>query len=385
MKTETPLSQSENFSAETNAEMLGKTEQRLLSLDVFRGADMLCIIGLDALAYAFANAFPEQAFFAEAARQFSHKPWDGLALYDCVFPAFVFISGVAMVFSFEKKRERGESVFGIAVSLLRRAIVLIALGAILQGALLFDFSGTRFASVLGLIGTANAIGGLLALFLKTPRKILAAVATLCAIVSCAQFFGGDFTPQGSVNAKLDAIFLPGKFHNGNYDPEGILCVVSASVSVLLGYLAGLFLVGKRARGERARLRTAGTLAGIGAGLFVVANVAGIFYPVIKNIWTQTFVFSAAGASLVAFAVFYALFDVLKFEKAAFIFKIIGVNALAIYVLQWIFPFDALAELLFGGIAGFSVNGSGIVLAAGALALKLALLYWLNARKIFIKI
>ena len=360
-----------------------QSAERLLSLDAFRGADMLCILGLDTLAYALANAFPQNGIFREAALQFGHKAWEGLALYDCIFPAFVFISGMAMAFSFEKKHERGAGNARVALSLLRRAVILVAIGAILQGALSFHFSETRWASVLGLIGIANALGGLLALFLKTPKRIALALFALAGTLSAAQFLGGDFTPQGSVNAKLDAWLLPGKFHYGNYDPEGILCVVSASVAVLAGYLTGHFLVSRNK--ERASWKTAGTLAAIGAGTLVFAYSAGTFYPIIKNIWTQTFVFAAVGWSLLAFSVFYVLFDVLKSEKLAFFFKVIGVNAIAIYVLQWIFPFRNLSALLFGGAAELSGNAAGIVLAVGAIALKWFFLLWLFRRKIFFKI
>ena len=103
-----------------------QSAERLLSLDAFRGADMLCILGLDTLAYALANAFPQNGIFREAALQFGHKAWEGLALYDCIFPAFVFISGMAMAFSFEKKHERGAGNARVALSLLRRAVILCA-------------------------------------------------------------------------------------------------------------------------------------------------------------------------------------------------------------------------------------------------------------------
>lgn len=357
--------------------------ERLLSLDAFRGADMLCILGLDTLAYATAAVFPQNEFFRTTALQFGHKTWDGLALYDCIFPAFVFISGMAMAFSFEKKRERGNGIAGIMISLFRRAFILVALGAILQGALSFHFSETRWASVLGLIGIANAIGGLFALLLKTPKRIAIAMFTLAGTLTATQFLGGDFTPDGSVNAKLDAYLLPGKLHGGTYDPEGVLCVVSASVAVLAGYLSGLFLVSKKP--ESATWKTAGKLAVIGAGTLLIAYATGTFYPIVKNMWTQTFVFAAVGWSLLVFSVFYVLFDVLKAEKLAFFFKIIGINAIAIYVLQWIFPFRNLSALLFGGVAELSGNYSAIVLALGAIALKWLFLLWLFRRKIFFKI
>lgn len=79
---------------------------RLHSLDALRGLDMLIILGLDALVLLLASRNPESAFLQEAARQMTHARWEGLHLYDLVFPVFVFISGVSMSFSLGKLHQR---------------------------------------------------------------------------------------------------------------------------------------------------------------------------------------------------------------------------------------------------------------------------------------
>ncbi len=357
-------------------------EGRLLSLDAISGAVILCFIGLVAFAHTLGNVFSGNALCETLARQFSHTPWEGLTAYDIVFPAFVFISGVAMSFSFEKRRRAGVGNLGMAGTLLCRALILIALGAILQGALTFDFAGTRWASVLGLIGGANLLGGLIALFLKTPQKIALATIGVSLCLAAVQILGGDFTPAGTLNAKLDALLLPGKFYCDGFDPEGIFCVFSASVPVLVGYTVGLLL---QARNEASGAKTSLALAGAGALAVCAALVAGGFYPIVKNIWTQTFVWAATGWSALVFAAFYWFFDVLKAGKVAFFFKVIGVNALAIYVLQWIFPFENLSALLFSGVGSLCGNAGALVVVAGAIALKWLLLYRLSRRGIFYKI
>lgn len=75
---------------------------RLHSLDALRGLDMLIILGLDALILLLASRNPENGFLQEAARQMTHARWEGLHLYDLVFPVFVFISGASMSFSLAK-------------------------------------------------------------------------------------------------------------------------------------------------------------------------------------------------------------------------------------------------------------------------------------------
>lgn len=355
---------------------------RLLSLDALRGADMLCIIGLDAFFYQLYRAFPQSGTAQFLARQFGHKAWEGLAIYDIIFPLFVFVSGAAMAFSLEKKRSRGESPARQIAELFRRGLVLTLIGFILQGGFSFNFSEVRFASVLALIGLANAIGGSVAVILKSWKKVLTGTLCLSGIVTLLQIFGGDFTPENSLNAKLDRAWLPGKLHDGIFDPEGILCVVSASVSVLFGFLAGTLVRTETVKNFQKPfyLAFAGTVL---LGIAWLADTSG--YPIIKKLWTQSFVFAAGGWSLIAFAIFYGIFDVCRLGKLAFFFRIIGVNALAIYVLQWLVNFAPISNLLFGGIASLCGNAAPVVLASGVILLKWLLLYWLNRKAIFLKI
>ena len=354
--------------------------QRLESLDALRGLDMLCIIGLDALVYAIYAVAPGDTTRMLAA-QFGHKDWSGLALYDLIFPLFVFISGVAMAFSLEAKRSRGVSDFRQMLSLLRRAALLVFIGFVLQGGLSLNYADARVASVLALIGISNAIGGTLAVLLKSPKKILIALGIIAGSVTLAQCFGGGFSPGNALNAKIDRALLPGKLYGGIFDPEGLLCLVSASVSVLFGYLAGCLV----RSGEKPFLKPL-LLVCTGAALLAVAFLADYAgYPIIKKLWTQSFVFAAAGWSFIAFALFYTLFDLLPLKALAFPLRVIGVNALAIYVLQWIFPFGSLSALLFGRGATLCGASAPIILVSGALLLKWLLLYGLNRRMIYFKI
>lgn len=353
---------------------------RLESLDALRGLDMLCILGLDAFFYAL-YAFNPGETTLWLAQQFGHKAWAGLAVYDLIFPLFVFISGAAMAFSLEKKRSRGVSETRQIAEFFRRGLLLAFIGFVLQGGLSFNFAATRFASVLALIGLSNAIGGTLAILLKSPKRILIALFAISGTIALAQFLGGDFTPENSVNAKIDRALLPGKMHDGIFDPEGILCIVSASVSVLFGYFAGTLV-----RSPIKKLLKPILLAGAGALLLGIAFLTDLSgYPIIKKLWTQSFVFAAAGWSLIAFALFYALFDVLPLKRLAFPLRIIGVNALAIYILQWVFPFDNISRLLFGGTAELCGNAASLVLVSGSILLKWLFLYWLNRRAVYFKI
>lgn len=224
------------------------------------------------------------------------------------------------------------------------------------------------------------------MLLRTPLRILAGTIALSAALAALQLLGGDFTPENSLNAKLDRLLLPGKLHGGIFDPEGILCVAGATVSVLFGFLAGTLLRAK----NLAPSRKIALLVSAGAALLLVAwgaDAAGL--PVVKKLWTQSFVFAAAGWSALLLALFHLLFDVLSgvpaLRAVAYCFRVVGANALAIYALQWVFDFSEPSRLLFGGVANFFGNASPLVLIAGAILLKWLLLRELERRKIFIKI
>ena len=127
--------------------------QRLLSLDTLRGFDMLFIMGGDAFFLCLGALLPG-TIFADFAQQMGHKAWDGFALYDLIFPLFLFIAGVSFPFSLAKSRSVGESEQKTMLRILRRGLTLVVLGIVYNGLLSFDFENLRVASVLGRIGLA---------------------------------------------------------------------------------------------------------------------------------------------------------------------------------------------------------------------------------------
>ena len=83
------------------------SQDRLHSLDALRGMDMLLIIGLDSLLRSVSLAFLPESLSGEVWRQLGHCSWEGLTLYDLIFPIFVFISGASMYFSLTRAAEKG--------------------------------------------------------------------------------------------------------------------------------------------------------------------------------------------------------------------------------------------------------------------------------------
>ena len=129
------------------------TSERLYSLDILRGFDMFWITGG---AYLFAQLATSTnwAFFKAISHQLEHREWTGFAMWDLVFPLFMFIAGVAIPYALLAKREKGISKSVLYKKVTRRLILLVVLGYVYNGILRLDFENMRYASVLGQIGFA---------------------------------------------------------------------------------------------------------------------------------------------------------------------------------------------------------------------------------------
>lgn len=146
----------------------------------------------------------------------THARWEGLHLYDLVFPVFVFISGASMSFSLAKYT--GTSIAPGLFHLWKRAFGLAFLGLLVNGTLTWTES-MRYASVLGLIGFSCAIAGTCILLCRRTGAVASAAGFILVLITLLQFTCGNFTPDGSVNSWVDRHWLPGRLHGGVFDPE----------------------------------------------------------------------------------------------------------------------------------------------------------------------
>lgn len=334
---------------------------RLASPDILRGSDMLIIIGLDALIICLSGLFPASDFMQEAKRQMHHATWEGLRIYDMVFPIFVFVAGIGLHLS----QQRSAAGTGRRLlKLWRRAVVLTVLGWAVNGAIVWDPAHMRYASVLGLIGISGALAGTLLLLIRDTRVLIAVTLIILGSVWSAQHFCGDITPAGCVNALLDSRYLPGILHNGSYDPEGLLCIVSATALTLGGVLCGRLITGTQTAAVRVVLMLA-----VGIGLIA----GGMFGHCIKNIWTPSFVLLTAGTGFILMGILHLTADVWGLSRWAAPLRVIGRNALLIYLIVQLLPVRGLTEHLFGGTVNLLLPAEWHASAVSALVL---LLLWL---------
>ena len=229
----------------------------------------------------------------------------------------MFISGVAIPFSLLAKAEGGAPRAGTYGKLVKRALILVLLGIIYNGFLKTGPAAARYPSVLGQIGLAYLFAGLIMLNVKSLKGRIGAVLAILGGYSAVQLLvpvpgvgAGVLTPAGTINGFVDRLLVPGRLYDGVFDPEGVLCVLSAVSVTLMGGIAGVILRSEKGSGYR----KAGILALAGIGLAGAGFGLGRWYPIIKKAWTATFDMYAAGLSFLLLALFYLVVDVWKLRK-----------------------------------------------------------------------
>ncbi len=359
---------------------------RLLSLDALRGFDMFWIIGADALVEGL-KKISDGGPIRLLADQLSHVGWAGFHFEDLIFPLFVFIVGVSLVFSLTKTIEQSGR-HAAVTRILRRALILYFLGVLSYGGLSTPFAEIRLLGVLQRIALCYLGAGLLFCYLK-PKALVAVCAGLLvgywALMSFVPVPGhgaGNFAEGMNLANYVDQQFLPLRKWDGDHDPEGILSTLPAIASCLLGVFAGLLLRNPALPDPKKmkRLMVAG-IAGVAAGWLWHLN-----FPVIKKIWTSSFVLVAGGYSCLLLAAFYQVIDVWKWRKWAMPLVWIGANPITIYLGMEVIQFDKIARLFVGGEAnGWFGRYGQLVLALTTLVFVLLFLRFLYRRKIFLRV
>ncbi|HEX3626483.1 MAG TPA: DUF5009 domain-containing protein [Verrucomicrobiae bacterium] len=423
--------------------------QRLVSLDALRGFDMFWILGADAFVVAL-NKLGHCAPTQFLATQLSHCEWQGLHFYDLIFPLFVFIMGVSTVFSLTRiiqTQGRGAAVMRI----VRRSVLLFVLALIYSGGFTNPWPDLRLMGVLNRIALCYFFGGLLFCFLP-PRALMGVAAALLvgywgmmkyipirdiqmkpdALAQLAQQQGkpqlaGQFhaihdydnNPSAVKNSPVmaaaremylsttnmvkgkyemgynvcnhyDFEHLPGRLYNSFWDPEGLLSTIPAIATGLFGIFAGLFLMNKAVPDERKVF----WLFFMGIAGVVLGYVWGLQFPVIKKIWTSSYVLMAGGYSAMLLGAFYWIVDVKKWQLWCRPFVWVGMNPITLYMVSNLTGgegYRLMARRLAGGPVLEYLNthvaqGFGDVVVS---LVSIGLFFWLAGfmyrRKIFLRL
>lgn len=367
---------------------------RIASVDALRGFDMFWIIGADALFYALNKLAggDGKSVVGFLATQLDHVQWEGFRFYDLIFPMFVFIVGVSIVFAMSRRVAEG-GLGAAAAQIFRRAAILYLFGLFTYDGVAGGWEKVRLLGVLQRIALCYLFTALAFLYLK-PRALVGLCAglligywALLTFVPVPGVGAGDFAEGKNLANYIDKEYLPLFKWDGDHDPEGLLSTLPAIGSCLLGVFAGMLLL----RGEIDDRKKVRILLAAGAISVVLGFLWGIQFPVVKKIWTSSFVLVAGGFSAMLLGVFYLLIDVKKKDWWATPFMWIGTNAITIYMLVHVVDLPKLAERVVGGpIKGWFDTaikpGFGdLVIAGVALAAAVWFCRFLYRRRIFLKV
>jgi len=363
---------------------------RLMSIDALRGFDMFWIVGGGALVQALCKAFPNGESFW-LFQQFTHVAWSGLHFYDLIFPVFLFIAGLSYPFSHAGQLARGESAWAMHRKVFVRMLTLMALGCVYNGILHFDahkLATFRYASVLGKIGLAWGIAALIYLHTTWRSRLVWCAAGLVGYMALLTVVAPD-APAGASATSLEGCFVgyldrrftPGLLYCNNLlEPSGPFVSFFGFATALFGMAAGDLVRSPRFAPTRKAL----LLALAGGGSLALGLVVSTFCPIVKMLWTPSFSLIASGCGFLAFAMFYYIVDVRGWQRWCFAFRLIGMNAIAIYMLRKFVNMWQTGQFLFGAVASLAGSFGPAVVSAGIIVLELWILNLLYKNKIFFK-
>ena len=373
--------------------MTGSTDspkpQRLISLDALRGFDMFWIIGGAGMVVAFIDmlGFPD-SWVEALGIQMTHVDWEGFRFFDLIFPLFVFISGVTVPYSVLSKKAKGVPVKDLQWGIIKRSVIIVLIGLSFS---FFNFSleGLRLYTVLWMIGMSYLIGASLNLHIENWKHKLILFFGVLILYHLVIYYlpypgkGDSITPENNIAAWLDRNLITTNLYREVYDPEGTIRIFTGG---MLGMLGGM--VGQRIKSFKTPdLRCGIELLVAGFACLLLGWIWSFAFPIIKDLWSPSFILWAGGWSFLLLSLFYTVMDVWGLRWLGWAFVPIGMNSIAIYASQWWVPLDASRDFFFEDFAELFSNEAtqNFILFGGLVLIQWLILYWLYRKKIFFRV
>jgi predicted acyltransferase len=313
--------------------------RRLVSLDVFRGITIAGMVLVN-----------NPGSWEHIYWPLEHARWEGWTPTDLVFPFFLFIVGVSIALAFANRIESGGSRRDLYLKIVKRTLIIFAIGLFLNGFPEFRLAEYRIPGVLQRIAVCYFFASIISLNAKVRTQVAIAIGLLIfywllvKLVPAPGYAAGDLTKDGSLPSFVDRVVF-GKHVWAQakvYDPEGLLSTIPAITTTLMGVLTGQWLRTEKTRYEKA------------AGMFVVGAVCvalgwawNAFFPINKALWTSSYVLFTGGLALQFLSIFYWLIDIKGYRRWAKPFEVFGLNAIALYVV---------ADLIAASLGAIKVGG-----------------------------
>jgi predicted acyltransferase len=363
----------------------GPSAGRVISVDALRGFDMFWIMGgevifksLDAIFHSPATRF--------ITTQLDHVEWFGFRFYDIIMPLFVWLAGVSIPFAFGRRLGANPSKASLWPHIIKRAILLWILGMAVQGNLLsYDFSAFKFYSnTLQSIAAGYLIASVLVLYLNVRRQLLGTVVLMLvywiflSFVPVPGIGAGVYTPGDNFAIYFDKLVM-GRFQDGT-TYSWIISSLNFGATAMLGVFAGYIL-----KSGWSGMRKVGILLMLGIGFILIAMVWDLAHPIVKHIWTGSFVLFSGGLCYLLLAVFYLLIDEIKWQRWAKPFVIIGSNSILAYTAWHLFDFGLVSDVFTRGFEAGAGDWYGFIRAVAAFLVIYLILRYMYRNRIFVKV
>jgi predicted acyltransferase len=360
--------------------------QRLLSLDVFRGITVALMILVN-----------NPGSWGNIYTPLEHSKWNGCTPTDLVFPTFLFLVGVSIVYSMERKIGNAANHSNLITGALRRGALLILISLIIQFILHPGFATLRYPGVLQRIGLVFFVCAVL--YIKTSQRFrdwfcvfsLVGYYIIMCFLPVPDTGVPSLEPDTNMGAWLDRVVFTTNHlwsQSTTWDPEGLLGTLPAITTGLFGIRLGTWLK-RKDRDDSVKVSWMFTygIAAIVLGLFW-----DLFFPINKALWTSSFVLYAGGWSIIGFTICYWLIDVQGYKNWTSFFLPFGANAITAYVLSDFIPHyinlirineASIYQIVFQ--PHFSPNNASLISAIVITLLLWLIMLFLYRRKIFITV
>jgi len=272
--------------------------------------------------------------WSDAYAPLQHSTWNGWTPADLIFPCFLFIMGLALTLSVQQRHSNGAARRNLYLDVVRRTLVILALGIFLNGFPLFDWSVVRIPGVLQRIAVCYGVTALIVLTLDTRAQALITMALVTgywlvmALVPVPGQHSAGISMDTNLAAYVDSALLHDHLLHPTWDPEGLLSTLPAVATTLLGVLTGHWF-----RSGQHRSAPVARLVGWGVGGVLGGLVMDRWCPINKALWSSSYVLFTGGVALLVFTGCYWLIDIAGYRRWATPFISYGTNPIVAYVLS----------------------------------------------------
>jgi predicted acyltransferase len=317
-----------------------------------------------------------------------HVDWLGFHFYDIIMPLFLFLVGVSMVYSYRKRLSASTSDIPIWKHTIKRVLILWILGMIVQGNLLtydanhIDFYTNTLQAIAGgyLIATVFILYMPVRIQVLSTAGLMLAYWAILALIPIGGTTANAYDPEGNVAMYVEKAVMGTFIGWGTY--TWIVSTLNFGATVMLGVFAGYIM-----QSDQQKMRKFWLYVISGFSLIAIALIWDIWHPIIKHIWTSSFVLFSGGICVLMLALFYLIIDVWNFRKGTRWLIILGSNAIFAYVAWHLFEkqFVGVAEVFLNGLKPWIENGFETLRYIGGFMVIYLILWYMYKNKTFIKI